>query len=272
MSIVRPVARPIVEPIALPPMGERARRGTLTAAIRAMFANGEQGAWYDPSDLSTLYEDPEGTIPVTGTGQSVGLMRDKSGCGNHVSQAAASRKPILQQDANGKYCLVGDGFDDILVNTTYVPQGAQTVAQALAYSALGTTQNSYGQAQSTGGLGLNVNSVGVLGLRYGTGSSNEALASTQGGVALNQPYVLTGWSDGVAAVKIAVNAGAGDTASAITPAGPTGLYLFAFYGGAGTPAAANLYGHLTIARKLSADEMVTLKKYLAARAGLSLSL
>ena len=46
--------------------------------IAAMFASGEQGAWYDPSDLSTMYQDAAGTIPVTAVGQPVGLMLDKS--------------------------------------------------------------------------------------------------------------------------------------------------------------------------------------------------
>ena len=34
--------------------------------------------WYDPSDLSTLYQDSVGTTPVTAVGQPVGLMLDKS--------------------------------------------------------------------------------------------------------------------------------------------------------------------------------------------------
>lgn len=46
--------------------------------IAAMFGSGEQGSWYDPSDLSTLFQDAAGTTPVTGVGQPVGLMLDKS--------------------------------------------------------------------------------------------------------------------------------------------------------------------------------------------------
>lgn len=43
-----------------------------------LFAAGEQGAWYDPSDLSTLFQDSAGMAPVTADGQPVGLMLDKS--------------------------------------------------------------------------------------------------------------------------------------------------------------------------------------------------
>ena len=44
----------------------------------SLFASGEQGAWYDPSDLSTMFQDAEGTTPVTAVGQPVGLILDKS--------------------------------------------------------------------------------------------------------------------------------------------------------------------------------------------------
>lgn len=44
----------------------------------ALFKSGEQGVWYDPSDLTTLYQDAAGTTPVTSPGDPVGLMLDKS--------------------------------------------------------------------------------------------------------------------------------------------------------------------------------------------------
>ena len=46
--------------------------------VRSIFANGEQGFAYDPNDLTTLFQDAAGTIPVTSTGQPVGLVLDKS--------------------------------------------------------------------------------------------------------------------------------------------------------------------------------------------------
>ena len=50
----------------------------LTQLIKALFANGEQGFAYDPNDLTTMFQDAAGTIPVTGAGRPVGLMLDKS--------------------------------------------------------------------------------------------------------------------------------------------------------------------------------------------------
>lgn len=46
--------------------------------MKKLFANGEQGFWYDPNDLSTMFQDAAGTVPVTAVGQPVGLMLDKS--------------------------------------------------------------------------------------------------------------------------------------------------------------------------------------------------
>lgn len=43
----------------------------------SLFAAGEQGLWYDPSDISTLFQDANGTVPVTESGQPVGLILDK---------------------------------------------------------------------------------------------------------------------------------------------------------------------------------------------------
>lgn len=51
---------------------------TLNQIIKSLFANNEQGFAYDPNDLSTMFQDAAGTIPVTGAGQPVGLILDKS--------------------------------------------------------------------------------------------------------------------------------------------------------------------------------------------------
>lgn len=51
---------------------------TFAQLIKSLFANNEQGFAYDPNDLTTMFQDAAGTIPVTGAGQAVGLMLDKS--------------------------------------------------------------------------------------------------------------------------------------------------------------------------------------------------
>ena len=67
---------------------------------RSLFAGGEQGAWYDPSDLTTLFQDSAGTTPVTAVEQPVGLMLDKSGRNNHAFQTVSANRPVLSARVN----------------------------------------------------------------------------------------------------------------------------------------------------------------------------
>ena len=55
------------------------RANPIQRAINTLlFGASEPGAWYDPSDMSTLFQDSAGTTPVTAVEQPVGLMLDKS--------------------------------------------------------------------------------------------------------------------------------------------------------------------------------------------------
>lgn len=67
---------------------------------RLLYTAGEQGAWYDPSDFSTLFQDAAGTTPVTALGQPVGRILDKSGRGNHATQTTAASRPTVQARVN----------------------------------------------------------------------------------------------------------------------------------------------------------------------------
>lgn len=82
-----------------------------------LFKKGEQGIWLDPSDLSTLSQDAAGTIPVTGPGQPVRKIRDKSGNANHGTLTGT---PTLQQEGALYYLDLGtnDSLDTAPINFT----------------------------------------------------------------------------------------------------------------------------------------------------------
>ena len=86
----------------------------LLGQVAAMFASGEQGVWYDPSNMASLFQDSAGTVPVTAVGQPVGRILDQSGRGNHATQATAASRPLLQQDAYGKRNLAFNGTSSFL--------------------------------------------------------------------------------------------------------------------------------------------------------------
>ena len=72
----------------------------------SLFTSGVAGAWYDPSDYSTLFQDSAGTTPVTAVEQPVGLMLDKSQglvLGSELVTGAASA-----YSGNGTVATVGD--------------------------------------------------------------------------------------------------------------------------------------------------------------------
>lgn len=103
-SIIQPVVRSVIDPL----------RVNSAFSPVSLFKAGEQGVWYDPSDRSTLFQDAAGTIPVTAADQPVGLMRDKSGRGNHASQTTSGFRPFLRNTGSLWY-LEFDGVDDFLV-------------------------------------------------------------------------------------------------------------------------------------------------------------
>lgn len=84
----------------------------LPLSIPSLFANGEQGAWWDPSDASTVFQDAAGTVPGA-VDSPVGRINDKSGNGNHLLQTTDARRPILRQDG-GTFYTEGDAVDDFL--------------------------------------------------------------------------------------------------------------------------------------------------------------
>jgi len=113
--------------LRLPRLGAmRGGGGAVPFSIADLFASSEQGAWYGPSDLSTLFQDSAGTTPVTTAGQPVGLMLDKSGNDNHAVQATAAARPTYQ---TGPARATLDKVDDRLSVT--VPVGGFTGTMVL---------------------------------------------------------------------------------------------------------------------------------------------
>jgi len=88
-----------------------------------LFASGAKGAWFDASDISTLFQDAAGTIPVTAIGQPVGKWLDKSGNNNHATQSTAGLRPTWQIDNEGNY------------NVTFTKTGQQLVTPSIDFTA-----------------------------------------------------------------------------------------------------------------------------------------
>jgi hypothetical protein len=242
----------------------------------SLFASGEQGAWYDPSDLTTLFQDSAGLTPVTAVGQFVGRINDKSGRGNHATQATSGARPALQQEAGGQYYLAIDGTDDVLSSATHpqfvapfdffaainITGGATIFTNIFSLSQIGGTLT----ADGTEGLFSRNDGATrsmAVGSRIGVGTPENAILSSA--FVHGTPFVARG-SGEVAQLRITTPAGGTATAAATYPGTPYSNVCRFNIGAAGS-AVFRFYGGLAIDRLLTAAEAAQLTAFLNLKAG-----
>jgi hypothetical protein len=111
--------RDIVSPIS----GFSSPIGQKRFSVRDLFRRDEPGVWYDPSDLSTMFQDLAGTTPVTAPGQTVRLVLDKSrglALGGEVwtnSGVIGMAATIAANGAGWNVTATGTSFVGIRLNT-----------------------------------------------------------------------------------------------------------------------------------------------------------
>jgi len=153
-----------------------------------LYLASEQGAWYDPGDLSTLSQTSGGTLGNVAVGDPVGKMLDKSGNGKHFTQPVSALRPILRQDSNGFYYLEGDNTQkwmSVIGSAAYFKflhdgtGGTLGIAAALedtpAVNASRWLMHTNEVTTSYAGLGIGLNTYSGLGssvVRIGNGSTN----------------------------------------------------------------------------------------------------
>ena len=168
-----------------------------------IFYNAEPGVWFDPSDLSTLFQDSAGTTPVTTAGQTVGKMLDKSGRGNHATQATLAQRPTYQIDGTGRPYLSFDGVNDSMVTNTITPAinkvqvfaGVQKLSDATAGIVAELSVTSVSNAGTFNVLAPS--STGASGnfAFYSKGTTTPATAATSAITLAPVTAVLTGLGD-----------------------------------------------------------------------------
>jgi hypothetical protein len=138
--------RPLLRPTTQRGGGGRPVQTTISGLVNAL-----SGVWYDISDISTLFQDVAGTIPVTTSGQTVARINDKGPLGAHLLQATGGLQPVYN-DAGGLQSVVGDGADDTMGSTAgvYTPiQGRHYLGMAVARTVLTANQNFLGMQETT---------------------------------------------------------------------------------------------------------------------------
>lgn len=75
----------------------------LSQTLKNLFAANEKGFAYNFQDLSTLWQDVDGTIPVAAIDDYIARVDDLSGNNNHLIQSNQVIRPQLKQDNSGFY-------------------------------------------------------------------------------------------------------------------------------------------------------------------------
>ena len=251
--------------------------GPVAASIfspAALFAEGEQGVWYDPSDMSTLYQDSAGTTPVTAVGQPVGKMLDKSGRGNHMTQPTSTSRPIYQIDANGRPYLSFDGVDDGMYTATINASLYATVSIFLALEtrsgAAAQIAMEFGPSSTAGTFYISLQEVSSYALQSRGGISASYVPIT--GYPALEKAVLSASADlGNSIRKIRRNGGlyAQSTLSV------TGNFLahtlnLGRRNNATLPAKISFYGGIVAFYLLDTGAVANVESYLAGKVGITL--
>ena len=108
-------------------------------------------AWYDASDISSLYQDSGRTTPVATNGDPVGSWGDKSGNARHGNQAGASTiKPTYATGVqNGRAGALFDGGDYLDTVATVNSFPLTIVGVARTSATIGTTRGLVSSRNST---------------------------------------------------------------------------------------------------------------------------
>lgn len=194
-------------------LGTRQVGGFNPAAV--LFGAGEQGGWYDSSDLTTMFQDTAGTVPVTATGQTVARINDKSGRGNHLTQATAASRPIYGIEPFGgrrNLLTFTEQFDNsawtklratVTANSTSAPDGTNTADTLLDTAVAGT----HVAIQTTAKAASAITYAASVWLKVDVRNQGELRVSDQAGNGARCTFNLT-----TAAVGAATAFGTGFTA------------------------------------------------------------
>lgn len=263
----------------------RLRLGLTSGAGRfsplSLFAGGQVGAWYDPSDLATMWQDSAKTTPAV-VDSPVGALDDKSGNGNHLTQVTAAARPVLRQSGS-LYYLDFDGVDDCLNGGDVLDLGTRSMWAALS-AAIDTTADMgiftktltgslagrYGMTRSTGALGGFYDPSGV------TAPSAAVVDSSLAARVISQKIDRTAGAQVLRINGAAVGSGGTFTPDTGTAQNTTNVFrLGAYSNAAGTSPSAffdgKIYGLvLKLAATLLDAEIAQSERYMAGKAGVAL--
>lgn len=158
-SVSRSVGRPVSRSVLA------GQLNNLASIIKSLFANSEQGFFYDPNDLTTLYQDAAGTIPVTAAGQPVGLMLDKS-------KGLRTGANLVPQES------FAEGIEGWSLQSGWTLTGGKVICNGRTSLLLSNAKFVLGKRYRITIVAARTSTSGALSIRNGASSTSE-IATTQ---------------------------------------------------------------------------------------------
>ena len=201
---------------------------SLPRRVAALFASGQQGAWYDESDLSTIYQDSAGTTPGA-IGQPEGLKLDKRlglTLGNDV--AVNGNFSLGTGWGLGAGWAIGGGTANATNAPTYVYQNNASIISGKVYSVTYTISGYVAgsikaYAGATASFGHSVSANGTY--------TEYICAAINGGELGLLATGFTGSVDDISYREVTGNHAIQATAAARPVLGNTGGYNYSYFDG-----------------------------------------
>ena len=173
--------------------------------IRDIFRSGDQGFFYDPNDLSTMFQGADGTIPVTGAEQPVGLILDKSKgllLGNElVTNSWTPNAATITYSSNSLTFLNADVATNLANNTGSIVVGkwykggftvSDFVSGGVSFSVNSSSQGTVAYSNGTYSFIFQATKTGILQLRARVGNTTLKVSNiTLKELAGNHAYQTT---------------------------------------------------------------------------------
>jgi hypothetical protein len=164
----------------------------------SLFAAGEAGDWFDPSDLSKMWQDTAGTTPVTADGQSVARIDGQRGVVSLRQATAANRS--LYKTSGGLHWLQFDGVNDGFASASALNMsGTDKVTVCIGARKNSDTSEQWVTELSNGTasnrFGINVTGASLAQWGAVSGGSTARFASTPASYAAPITNILTELGD-----------------------------------------------------------------------------
>lgn len=251
---------------AMPSNADYAKRDD----IAILFENNEIGVWYDPSDITTLFQDVLGTTPVTADGQVVKLIKDKSGNGYHAGYAGANSNLVYHTSGGLSWVENIGSTDGFSFVKEAVPTGSDIfIAAGVELLGNGSSPAICTPAGFAAGISIGFQTtLRKMQIFVAGGTAGTKLLTSATANALNEKVIVSEQWDNEGFLYGRNNGSVPvfDAATAGTIGQPTSYFLL---GGQNTNA--RLYGFVLVASKPSKEAQYLAEETMARKAGATIN-